>query len=298
MMLQTHNRHQTSLGLFWGLIAVLIWAGWLVLTSTGQVTDLAVIDLAGFRALIPMLVLAPLLWRERAVLGQIGLLRCLLLACYGLPFTLSVGYGLTFAPVSHAGALVPGTMPLLAAALGLVFLRERVRGKRLIGLALILLSTLFFTLHGGTLAGSGETRIGHALFLLGSLCWAIFTVTLKPLGISPYLATAIVGGISTILVLPVWALSDLSNLSHARADDILFQMIFQGVLSGLVSLYAFGQAIRLLGSAVGAFSALTPGIAALMAIPILGQIPVSTEFFVLGLMVAGVYLASRTQSST
>ena len=276
---------------------MLIWAGWLVLTSTGRVTDLAVIDLAGFRALIPTLVLAPLLWRERPVFRQIGLARCLLLACYGLPFTLCVGYGLTFAPVSHAGALVPGTMPLIAAMLGLVFLRERVEGKRLIGLAFILLSTLFVTLHSGSLAGTGETRIGHGLFLLGSLCWAIFTVTMKPIGVSPYLATAIVGGISTILVLPVWVLSDLSNLSQARAGDILFQLIFQGVPAGLVSLYAFGQAIRLLGSAAGAFSALVPGIAALMAIPVLGQIPSSAELVALGLVVAGVYLATGTRSN-
>jgi len=221
----------------------------------------------------------------------------LLLACYGLPFTLSVGYGLTYAPVSHAGALVPGTMPLLAAALGLAFLNERIAGKRLIGLAFILLSALFVTLHSGTLNGSSETRVGHALFLLGSLFWAIFTVTVKPLGVSPYLATAIVGGTSTILVLPVWVLADLSNLGQARADDILFQMMFQGVLSGLVSLYAFGQAIRLLGSAAGAFSALVPGIAALMAIPILGQIPSSAELVMLGLVVTGVYLASLPQPS-
>lgn len=293
MMARTYSPHQTFLGLFWGLIAVLIWAGWLVLTSTGQVTELAVIDLAGFRALIPTLALAPVLWRERAMLRQIGLTRCLLLACYGLPFTLSVGYGLTFAPVSHAGALVPGTMPLFAAALGLAFLHERIWGKRLIGLACILLSTLFVIFHSAPLMDAGETRIGHALFLLGSLCWAIFTVTMKPLGFSPYLATAIVGGISTLLVLPVWALSDLSNLSQARTGDILFQLIFQGVLAGLVSLYAFGKAIRLLGSAAGAFSALTPGIAALMAIPILGQMPNSTEVVALGLVVAGVYLVTR-----
>lgn len=292
MMAQPHSRHQTSLGLFWGAIAVLIWAGWLVLTSAGRVTDLTVIDLAGFRALIPTLVLAPLLWRERAMLRQIGLLKCLLLACYGLPFTLSVGYGLTLAPVSHAGALVPGTMPLLAAALGLVFLCERVKGKRLIGLACILVSVLFVALLSGTLTGSGETRIGHGLFLLGSLFWAIFTVTVKPLGASPYLATVIVGAISTILVLPVWALSDLSNLGRAGTGDILFQVLFQGVLSGLVSLYAFGQAIRLLGSTAGAFAALTPGVAALMAIPVLGQMPSLAELLVLGLVFAGVYLTS------
>ncbi len=73
MMAQTHHRHRTSLGFLWGLIAVLIWAGWLVLTSAGRVTNLAVIDLTGFRALIPALVLAPLLWRERAILRQIGI---------------------------------------------------------------------------------------------------------------------------------------------------------------------------------------------------------------------------------
>ena len=280
--------HRLLLGTIFGLTALLIWSAWLVLTSAGQATDLAVIDLAGFRALIPMCVLAPVLWRNRCTVRQIGLSKCLLLACYGLPFTLCVGYGLTFAPVSHAGALVPGTMPLFAAVLAMLFFRKRVEGKSLIGLALILLAALLVIIQNGTLFEHGEARLGHVLFLLGSLCWAVFTVTAHPLGISPYLTTAIVSGVSSILVLPVWMLSDLSNLAKAGFDDILFQLFFQGLLAGLASVYAFSQAIRLLGSAATMFSALTPGLAALIAIPLLGQLPDAIEFLALVLVIAGV----------
>ncbi|WP_424969316.1 hypothetical protein [Dinoroseobacter sp. S76] len=53
------------------------------------------------------------------------------------------------------------------------------------------------------------------------------------------LATAIVGALSTIGLLPLWLWSDLSNLSMAPRADIAFQALFQGLISGLVSMFAF-----------------------------------------------------------
>ena len=125
----SHSYRTTLAGYAWMSVAILIWASWLVLTSSGRTTDLSVLDLAALRALIPTLILAPLLWRARAKVARIGLVRCLLISLYGLPFILCVGYGLSMAPVAHAGALVPGTMPLFAVALSGIFLGEFI-GKR------------------------------------------------------------------------------------------------------------------------------------------------------------------------
>ncbi|MGC3940292.1 DMT family transporter [Roseobacter sp. EG26] len=282
-------------GYAWMAVAVLIWASWLVLTSSGRTTALSIVDLAGFRALIPTFILAPLLWRQRRNIAQLGVTRCLLLSAYGAPFTLCVGYGLTYAPVAHAGAMVPGLMPVFAAALSYVFLGQRLSPRQVISVLLIQSGALAILLRTSAASGAGEMWVGHLLFLMGALCWACFTTTVIALDISPYLATSIVGGVSSVGLIPIWALLDLSTLGSAHPADILFQAVFQGIFSGLVSLFAFGQALRLIGTNATALSALTPGVATVLAIPVLGQVPDLIDFSALTLVVAGLVTGSSNK---
>jgi drug/metabolite transporter (DMT)-like permease len=71
------------------------------------------------------------------------------------------------------------------------------------------------------------------------------------------------------------------------------QAFYQGVVTATVSLALFGRSIMLLGaSKAAAFVALVPVIAALMAIPALGEWPTSIDWLAIGMITAGVYLAS------
>ncbi len=297
-MNETKSLTSVTKGYAWMCVAVLIWASWLVLTSAGRTTALSVIDLAGFRALVPAIVLAPVLWRQRRDVIALGLVRCLLLSAYGAPFTLLVGYGLGFAPVAHAGALVPGLMPVFASILTFAFMGQRVTVRQVIATLLILLGAVALLLqasHGPVLE---QMWIGHALFLAGAVCWACFAVTMRASDIPPFLATAIVAAISAVVLLPVWVLSDLSELNTALRGDIVFQAVFQGLIAGLLSLFAFGQALRLIGGQATVLSALTPGVAAFLAMPVLGQIPDRVDLFALTVVVAGLIIRATASSET
>lgn len=273
-------------------IAILIWASWLVLTSSGVTTDLATVDLAGLRALVPAVVLAPLLWRHRQDIAQLGPGKILLLSVYGAPFTLCVGYGLSYAPVAHAGAMVPSLMPVVVTAVGFLVLGQHISAPQLLSAVLILLgvSTIVFQLSNGSVVD--QVWIGHVLFLFGAGFWASFTLTLRCRAIPPFLATGIVAAVSAIGLAPIWALSGLSSMGAASTADVAFQFFFQGVVTGLVSLYAFGEALRRLGLVATRLSALTPAVAALLATPILSQVPQKIEVAALGLVVAGLLIAS------
>lgn len=289
-------RHSTKTleGLAWMSLAVLIWASWLVLTSSGRTTSLSVVDLAGFRAAVPAVVLAPLLWHHRSTIVGLGPVRCLLLSAYGAPFTLFVGYGLGFAPVAHAGAMVPGLMPILALALASIFLGQRLSRSHVVAVLLILLGAATVLLRGADEIAGGDMWVGHLLFLSGAICWASFAVTIRTFEISAFLATAIVGAISTIALLPVWFLAGLSNIGIANGPDLVFQLVFQGVFAGLVSVYAFSRALKLVGASVSTLSALTPGVAALLAVPVLDQIPHPQDLVALCLIVTGLVVGNRT----
>lgn len=280
-------------GIAWGAVAVVIWAGWLVFTTKGVHSALNATDLAIFRTLIPALCLAPLMWRERARIRAVGLVRGLLLACYGAPFVLLAGYGLSYAPVTHAGAMVPGLMPVFAAILGFVFLSERFSRARLIGFALIILAIVLIAADAGVFAAFTDVSKGHALFAAAALGWAIFTVTARPLGLSPYLSTGIVGFYSAIILIPIALVFRLTAMEDAPLGEIAFHAVWQGLLSGLASLYAYARAIRALGaSQAAALAALVPFVAAAMAIPILGQTPSVVELLGIIIVGCGVYLAT------
>lgn len=284
------QRSATTAGYAWMSLAVLIWASWLVLTSAGRTTTLSVLDLAGFRAVIPTVVLGPVLWRHRRIVARLGAARCLLLSAYGAPFTLLVGHGLGFAPVAHAGAMVPGLMPVFAVALACLFLGQRLSKGDAVALMLIISGAVTILLRGSDQLAVLDVRFGHLLFLLGALCWACFTVTIRAFEIPAFLATAIVGAISTIWLLPLWIVSDLSNIAATQWSDIAFQAVFQGIISGVISIYAFGRALRLIGGQASGLSALTPGVAAVLAVPVLGQVPQVSDAFALGVVVMGLFI--------
>ncbi len=288
------NLIQTDMlkGYLWMALAVVIWAGWLVLTSSGRTTGLSVVDLAGLRALFPAILLAPVLWARRHEVAQLGVTRCLLLSAYGAPFTLCVGLGLGKAPVAHASALVPGLMPLLAAAICAVFFGASVQRHQIIGYLLILITTLSVFIFAGGPFANANVFAGHVLFLIGACCWACFAATSKTFDISPFLATAIVGGVSSALILPVWVFSGYSTLGLASWSEILFQSFFQGIASGLLSLFAFTRALRLIGYQASMLASLTPGVATLLAVPALGQVPNGIELFALFLVILGLLISS------
>lgn len=285
-------------GYAWMSLAVLIWASWLVLTSSGRTTTLSVVDLAVLRAAVPTVVLAPMLWRERRTVAQLGALRCLYLSAYGAPFALLVGYGLGLAPVADAGAIVPGLMPVFALALAFVFLGQRLSRGDLVAVFLILSGAAVILLRGTDQLTADQAWAGHILFLFGALCWAGFTVTVRTFEIPAFLATAIVGAVSTTWLLPLWIVSGLSNLEDTNWNDVVFQTVFQGIISGLISMFAFSHALRLIGARAAALSALTPGVATLIALPVLGQTPNALDILALAFVMTGLIIWNLTPAHT
>src|SRR5689334_6273793 len=147
------------------LTAALIWGIWIVVTRFGVTTSLTPYDETFLRFAIPAVLLLPVLFREGLALRRIGLVRTILMvAGAGLPFFLISSAGMQFAPAAHAGALLPGTMPLFVALLAALIDRERFSGARMAGFGLIVAGVLAI---GGyhLLLGEGEQWRGHLLFL-------------------------------------------------------------------------------------------------------------------------------------
>jgi drug/metabolite transporter (DMT)-like permease len=285
-------KSQYLIGALFGLAAVSIWAGWFVLTRLGVEASLSIYDLTMLRFGTAGLLLLPVVLRRGLALRRLGWWRLIILiAGAGAPYTLVAAGGLRFAPASHAGAIIPGTMSLFVALLAVLVLKEKVPAVRRIGYVLILAGVAGIVGLSAPLPGAGY---GHLLFLAAALLWASYTIVLRYARLEPLHAAAIVAVGSGVLFLPFYlAIHGLHPIA-APLRDILFQAVFQGLVATILALFCFGKAVSILGAAAGAaFGALVPVMAAFLAIPILGEVPPPQDWAGILAISAGVYLAAR-----
>lgn len=286
-------------GALWGLTAVSIWVGWILYTRVGvtSVTSkMSPYDLVALRFTCAGLVLLPFLLRNGLAIGRIGIVNWLLLICSaGVPYVLLSSSGLQFAPAAQAGALIPGTLPLWAALLALMFLKEHISGLRRVGLALIPIGIITILGAGLLHFESGQWR-GHLLFIGASVAWATFTVTMRVAGragLDAMHAAAIVSVVSMVVYLPIYLLFLPHQLAATPWPAIIGQTLFQGIVVSIGSLFAFARAVNILGASLAAsFASLVPVLAMLAAIPLLGEIPGNSDVLGIVVITAGVFLAS------
>ncbi|WP_327282220.1 MULTISPECIES: DMT family transporter [unclassified Streptomyces] len=277
------------------VVTVLIWAAFALSARALSASSLLPADAALLRFGVPLLVLAPALWRRRRRIAAVRPAAALKIACgAGVPFFLAAMYGGSLTSAAFVGSIVPGMVPLFVSALMVAGGRGAPRGTQAAGLGLIaagvvaLVWRYVFPLNTQVLAGAG-------ILLVASGLWALYTVGLKEVDLDP------VGSIG-LLCLPSFAVMALlvltgvlpTGVASAAGSDIALFLVVQGLGVGLCAglLYAF--AIRSLGaersSTVGSLS---PVAVVLLAIPLLDESPTAAVLVGVPLITAGVALANR-----
>jgi drug/metabolite transporter (DMT)-like permease len=289
----THGR--AFLGGLLALVTVSIWAIWVVGTRQAVTVDLPLGWVGMLRFGVPALLLLPWWWRvgllPRAVDWR---LIALMVAGSGAPFLIIVAIGMRFAEAAEIGVLLPGTMPLFVALLSAAVEGERFAPIRIVGFTLAVAAMLAI---GGPALLGGQ-GLGFLLVPTGAFLWAVYTLAFRRAGLDPATATGMIAAWSTILLLPLAVLESPAGLLRAGPAVFAVQVLSQSILSGVVALVCYGAAVRILGSSRAAiFSALAPALAALIAIPWLGEVPTALTVTGIGLAVVGVALGSGVIAS-
>lgn len=280
-------------GALYGLAAVCIWAGFIVVSRLGVRTSLTPWDVAAIRFVVAGLLLLPYAMRKGLALDRLGWLgvAAIVTGC-GAPMVLLVNAGLLFAPAAHAGALFPGVMPLMVAVLAAAILKEAFTLQKSAGLILIAAGAVGIVFGTGGALGTAQ-NIGHAAFLAAALAWAGYTVAMRRAQLDGLHAAAIAAVGSLVLYLPAYALIAGARVFQAPLYDIALQAVVQGVLTAIVALLLYGRMVGILGATRGAaFVALTPAMTALLGIPVLREWPSALDWTAIALISLGVYAAS------
>ena len=278
-------------GALYGLSAVAIWAGFIVVARLGIRTSLTPWDIAAIRFAVSGCLLLPYLLRKGLAFERLGWsgLAAIVTGC-GAPMVLLANAGLLFAPAAHAGALFPGAAPLMVVLLAAAILREPLTLGKGVGCALIVVGAIGIVLGAGAAVGT-EQNFGHLLFLCAALAWGAYTVAMRRARLDGLHAAALAAASSLILYLPLYGLFAGTRLIAAPLLDVALQAIVQGLLTGVVALLLYGRVVALLGATSGAaFLALTPAMTALMGIPVLGELPSALDWAAIAAISIGVYV--------
>ncbi len=291
--MSSHLAGTYAKGALYGVAAVSIWAGWIVVARFGLRTSLAPQDITAIRFAVAGLIFLPYVLRRGLAFDRLGWGGVLVLSIGGgAPMVLLANSGLQFAPAAHAGALFPGAMPLLVALLAVPVLGEVFSRTRRFGLALIFAGVIALLLAAGLQVGTRQT-LGDAMFLGAALLWAGYTVCLRKAAISGMHAAAIAAVASLLVYLPIYLWLHGGRLLAAPLGDILLQAVVQGVLTAVVSLILYGRAVEILGASSGAaFAAICPVLTALLGMALLDERPEPAEWLAIGLISCGVYLVT------
>ncbi|MEU8531416.1 DMT family transporter [Streptomyces sp. NPDC048629] len=274
---------------------VIIWAGFALSARALGTSTLLPADAALLRFGVPLVVLAPALWRRRHLLRAVRPGPAAKIVCgAGVPFFLMVMYGGSLTSAAFVGAIVPGMVPLFVSALVVASGRSLPRGTQTAGLVLIVAGVVALVWRHTT-ALDQDVLLGSGALLVASGLWALYTVGLREVELDP------VGSIG-LLCLPSFAVVALlvltgvlpTGIAHAAGGDVLLFLVVQGLGVGLCAglLYAF--AIRRLGPERSAVvGSLSPVVVVLLAVPLLNESPTLSVLVGVPLITSGVVLANR-----
>ena len=263
--------HPTRSGLIAVFFTICIWTGFILVSRYGGKGVLTGWDVTALRFGVGALI--ALFFLPRVTLPPYKVI--LLFSVFGgVGYAVAVYAGFRMAPAAHAAVLLPGALPFATAVIAWLWLRQKPSPAQRIALLLVFIGitlTAADTLsHGAHL--TGLQMLGDLLFLCGSASWAVFTLLLRRYPMSPLTAAVSTTLGSAMLYLPVWWLFLPSTLSQAPIAEIAMQAIYQGVLVVFVAMMLYTFAVRCLGGqTVALLMAIVPGLAALAAVPVLGE---------------------------
>ena len=216
----------------------------------------------------------------------------------GTPFGLLMFGALQFAPASHAAVFPFTAMSVMGMVLGALVLGDRMTLRRLSGITVVLIGLV---LVSGVDAASLTLRaaVGDAMFLLAGTLWAGFGIVLRKHRLDPLLATSVISFSALLTYVPAYLFfTGGEGLMACEPTVFWIEVLIQGVIAGAGTLYTYSKMVSLLGpSRAAVFPALAPGLAAMLAWPVLGHVPATFETLGLLLVMAGL-LVAVTSSTT
>jgi len=246
-----------------------------------------------YRFLIVSVVLAiPLVIRLKHYKLTINqLLNYLFLGFLGTPLALYFLFSGMAKTTAVAASVIWIIAPLLVVIGGAFFLKERVTKKEQIGITLALSGTMMTIIQPllSSKTGFSQNIWGNILVLLGTMCWAGFTLLSKKEKLDPFILSSLSFLVGVVLFLPLFLLNPLTPSPQAWGG-ILYMVFFGSIIAYFTYLYGVS---KIEASEATIFTYLQP----LFAIPLAAiwlKEPITASFLLgAGLIGLGVFISGK-----
>ncbi len=260
-----------SQGYLFVAITMVIWGGFTLSSRLNAQWGISAWDITALRFALAFCILMPILiykkdtaflWhKEPFLLAMIG----------GVGYCLTSYTAFHYVPAAHAAIFLNGFVPLCTAVAAWLLFKETFDGHTWLSL-LIMLSAV----AGMSVLMYQETGVafglGDGLFFISAIWWGVFTVLLRHWKLSAWHSMAGVAIWSAIVYVPIYMLFLPKNLSTPTPIHLFGQVIFHGIFVVIIATLAYVEAIKRLGAfKTGSIVTLAPFMAAILAVPLLGE---------------------------
>ncbi|MGN6645957.1 MAG: DMT family transporter [Cytophaga sp.] len=249
-------------------LVVCIWAGWITLSRMGVQTALTPYDITLLRFGTAALLMLPFSlqynWRE-VKWKQVLIVA---LGC-GFPYTMLSFIGLKTIKAANAGVFVNGMLPVIGLFYTLFWFKEKVSFIKYLAIIVLLIANL--VMMDFTNSISSTYVLGILSLLSAAAVFSTYMAATKKWGYTMKDVIAFVPLINAVLFLPVWLLLP-SQISNTPVQNVVVQILYQGVLVSVIALVLITYAVSKLGSGtMSVFLSYVPAITAVLAFIFLGE---------------------------
>ena len=277
------------------LCVALAWSGsWI--TGKLALATAPPLEISAVRFIIAAVVLAGIAIATRTDLGRGNLWPVVLAGVFGyFAYNAFVFVGLTMAPASDGALIVPTLIQVLT-AIAASSIGERLTATKLVGFAVASAGAALVIAAGQTGGDVSSRRLlGDVLMLLGTVCWAIYTVlgTIALRTRSPLAIVTIAAPIGAALLLPLGFFEKSYTDVAGWSTGVWLNVLYLALAGSVASFILFYWVVRRVGAGVAAMTSyLVPVLTLVMAVVFLGDRPQPLQLVGGVVILAGVRLAT------
>ncbi|MGI9374332.1 MAG: DMT family transporter [Hyphomicrobiales bacterium] len=278
------------LGVVCALGVICIWSSFIVFSRAGVTTALTAYDITALRLIVAGLATLPFAywWWPRHLPVKVQAL--LSLSGPGVIYSTMMYHGLGEASAAYGGVFANGSLPIFTALFAFLVWQVVPSTREFIAIAVIVTGAVLLGIPGMR-AGGANVAAGIVLFLSASATVCAYTLGIRHYKITPKQALALVNVPNALVFLPIWYAFLPSGMAETDIQTVIFQALFQGLGPGFLALILYTLSTIHLGAGpTAAFSAAVPASAAVLAIPVLSEVPTTLEWIGVATVTCGLAL--------
>lgn len=260
-----------NMGYVYVAITMCIWGGFTITSRLNAIWHISAWDITALRFGLAFCILMPILIYKKDTKFLFKKEPFILAMLGGVVYCLTSYSAFHYVPAAHAAIFLNGCIPLTTAVAAYLLFKEPFDKHTWVSLSIMLcaISGMSFLMYRETGVAFG---FGDFLFFLSAVWWGIFTVLLKQWKLSAWHAMTGVAIWSAIIYIPVYLIFLPKNLADATFAHLAMQTVFHGIFVVMIATLAYIEAIKRLGAfQTGSIVTLAPFIAAIIAVPLLGE---------------------------